>query len=402
MKKKVEDAYNPDGHTRKEKILIGLSGGVDSYVTAYLLKIQKYELIAVTIANSWEESSLDQEKSFSCHLNPMKLEQIKDFCQKMNIPLQVIKPSAEFKEFVIEPWMADKALGKNPKLCWNCHELRMNLLYEKMKEAGASKIATGHYAKLFHHEAHDSVFVHTSNDEVFDQSGLLSRLSHEVLKCLVLPLSDLTRKEVLKLAENFGVTFEKPVVSMHSCLSIPPEISSILENKLPQKFLKEGEITNLNGSMNLGHHEGVHKHSFGEAFDFREDGKPVHGIFAGYVYADRRILVVNPEFIMRSRIFLVGCHISEEVSWPGPIKGYAVLSKNEVIECWVYPKTLAGVFLEFSEEHKFLPGEILTVLKKKGKNSKVLLTGEVRLLPSEKENLPEEEGTQKINPVLDY
>mgnify|MGYP006194351617 FL=1 len=205
MKKKLENAYNPDKQARKEKILLGLSGGVDSFVTAYLLKIQKYDLIAVTISNSWDEVTLDQAKYLSCYLNPGRLEKIKDFCQKMNIPLQVVKSSAEFRESVIEPWMAEKALGKNSNPCWNCHELRMNLLYEKMKESGATKIATGHYAKLFHHEAHNTVFVHTSNDEVHDQSGLLSRLSHDVLKSLVLPLSDLTRKEVLKLAENFGV-----------------------------------------------------------------------------------------------------------------------------------------------------------------------------------------------------
>lgn len=402
MKKKLEDAYNPDSQTRREKVLIGLSGGVDSYVTAYLLKIQKYDLMAVTILNSWDEGIVDQEKYFSCYVTPDKLLKIKNFCHRMSIPLQIIKSSAEFKENVIEPWMADKALGKNSGLCWNCHELRMNLLYEKMKEAGATKMATGHYAKLFHHEAHDTVFVHTSNDELHDQSALLSRLSHDVLKGLLLPLSDLTRKEVMKLAENFGVIAEKPFVRMHECLGLTPEISSLLEKKLPKKILKGGEITNLDGGMNLGHHEGIHTHSFGEKIELRENGKVVDGIFAAFAYSEKRMIVADPDYIKRSRISLINCHFSEDVSWPEPLKGYAVVSQNNIVECWIYPKNMSAVYLEFSEKYKFLPGEIISVLKKKGKNSKVLLTGQVRLLPSEKETTEGEESVPKVNPVTDF
>jgi tRNA-uridine 2-sulfurtransferase len=204
MKKKLENAYNPDKQTRKEKVVVGLSGGIDSYVTAYLLKIQKYELFAVTVVNAWDDYPSDSSEILSCHVNQQKIDELKEFCQKMGIPLQVVKATGEFKENVIEPWLADRATGRLPKQCWNCHEERMQIIYNKMVEAGATRMATGHYAKLFHHEAHGSVFVHTSNDEVNDQSALLSRLPHEILSSLILPLSDLSKKEVLKLAENFG------------------------------------------------------------------------------------------------------------------------------------------------------------------------------------------------------
>lgn len=402
MKKKLENAYKPDQHTRKERVLIGLSGGIDSFVTAYLLKIQKFDLVAATILNSWDEENLIQEKNFSCFITQPRTEAIKEFCHRLGIPLQTVKASAEFKEFVIEPWMAAKALGKNFKPCWNCHELRMNLLHEKMKEVGATKLATGHYAKLFHHEAHNSVFVHTSNDEANDQSALLSRLFHDVLKDLLLPLSDLTKKEVLKLAENFGLSAQESQIKMHSCLPASAELSNILSRKLPKKLVKEGEITNVDGTINFAPHEGVYTRSFGEQFEFRENGKPVKGIIGGYSYSEKRLMVVDLNYFERDRILLTKCRFSEEVSLPEPIKGFAVLSDGRIEECWIHPKSLSSVCLEFSEKYRFLSGEVLSVQKKKGKNSKVLLTGEVRLLSPEREVPEGEDAPPATNPVSDF
>lgn len=402
MKKKLEDAYKPDQQARKEKILIALSGGIDSFVTAYLLKIQKYDLVAATILNSWDEENFNQEKNFSCFISQPNTDAIKGFCHRLGIPLQVVKASAEFKEFVIEPWMAAKALGKNAKPCWNCHELRMNLLHDKMKEVGATKLATGHYAKLFHHEAHNSVFVHTSNDEGNDQSALLSRLSHDVLKDLLLPLSDLTKKEVQKLAENFGLSAEEAKIKMHSCLPPSPELNTILSKKLPKKLVKEGEITNVDGTINFAPHEGVYTRNFGEPFEYRENGKPVKGIIGGYSYSERRLMVVDLNFFERDIILLTKCRFSEEVSLPEPIRGFAVLSDGRIEECWIHPKTLSSVCLEFNEKFRFLSGEILSVQRKKGKNSKVLLTGEVRLLAPKRESQEEEDTPQSSNPVSDF
>lgn len=402
MKKKLEDAYKPDNQTRKERVLVALTGGIDSFVTAYLLKIQKYDLVAATVLNSWDEENLIQEKNFSCFISQPKTDAIKGFCHRLGIPLQIVKASAEFKESVIEPFMAAKALGKNSRPCWDCHELRMNLLHDKMKEVGATKLATGHYAKLFHHEAHNSVFVHTSNDESNDQSALLSRLSHDVLKDLLLPLSDLTKKEVLKLAENFGLTGEDTRIKMHSCLPASPELNSVLSKKLPKKLVKEGEITNFDGTLNLAPHEGVHTRSFGEPFEYRENGKPIKGIIGDYSYSEKRLTVVDVDYFERDKILLVKCRFSEEVSLPEPIKGFAVLSDGRVEECWIHPKTLSSVCLEFNEKFRFLSGEILSVQRKKGKNSKVLLTGEVRLLVPEKTYQDEEDAPPVSNPVSEF
>lgn len=400
MKKKLDSAYNPDKQARKEKVVIALSGGLDSYVMAYLLKIQKYELIAVTVQNTWEDYSGDPEKVLSCHITPVKIDAIKEFTNKLGIPLHIIKSAGEFKDLVIDQWISDKISGRYSKACLNCSDLRLHLVHAKMIEVGAKKMATGHYAKLFQHESHKSVFVHTSNDEDHDQSALLSRLPHEILSSLVLPLSDLTKKEVLKLGENFGLVGEERKVLMNDCFPDTPENISFLEKKIPKKFQQEGEITSGDGMMNYGTHTGIFRYSIGEEIEIKEGGKTHKALVGNYVWNEKRILAVDKDFFERDKVLLRNCHLSEEVSFAEPVKGYLQV-RDKVVECWIYPKSNSSFYLELPEKIRLINGENVTVLKKKGRNSKVFFTGDVFLLPVE--DLPEgENNVQKTIPHIDY
>lgn len=382
VKNNREVTLNSDGIAQKEKVLLALSGGVDSMVMAYLLKIQKYDLSAVTIVINLDEVGSEQDKFFSCYISPSRLTQIKDFCQKLNIPHFTVKISSEFKELVVEPWMADRVSGKKARPCWDCHELKMNLVFDKMLETGADKIATGHYAKLFHNEASGAAFVHSSNDETNDQSALLSRLKHDILSRLVLPLSDLSKKEVLKLADNFGVSQRLNQIPVHGCLS-DPELSTFIEQKVPKKFLKEGDITNPDGTIVFGQHQGAHLYPRGSMIDFKESGKAFKGIVAGYVYNEKKIIVSDPSTLMKSTALLTNCHFSEGFSLSEPCKAYITLSGSRVVECWIHGKSLSSVYVELIEPQSLISGEIVSVQKKKGKNAKILLTGEIRTLRSE-------------------
>lgn len=403
MKKKLEDTYNPDKQSRKERVVIALSGGLDSYVMAYLLKIQKYELVAVTVINTWEDYPGDSEKVFACNVSQPKIDKIKEFCHKLGIPHHSLKITNEFKETVIEPWMADKVSGKFPKPCWNCHELRMKLVYEKMKELDARHIATGHFAKLFHNDTHGTVFVHSSNDEHHDQSALLSRLPHDILNSLILPLSDLSKKEVLKLAENFGINEAPRAINIHECLKPQDELIQTFVKKVPQKFMKEGDITNIDNNENKGHHAGVHLHTLGEAIEYRDSARPEKYFFGEFSYADKRMIAVEPGYLNRNKLLLMKCHFSEEVSWSEPVKGFMCLGPEEYVECWVHPKTLSSVFLELNEKHHMVNGQLVSVFKKKGKNSKVYLTGEILLLKYEPEPREgEEPSVPKVNHAVDF
>lgn len=401
MKKKLEGAYNPDKQGRKEKIIIGLSGGIDSFVMAYLLKIQKYDLIAVTIANTWDDLKSDQAKVLSCHITEPKIEKIKDFCLRLGIPLHILKPTSEFKEEVIDRWVSDKIQGRFSKPCLNCHELRMKILFQKMEELGAKSLATGHYAKIFHHEAHDTVYVHTSNDEEHDQSAYLSRLPHKILNSLLLPLSDLGKKEVLKLAENFGLQEEDKPVKFNECLAPSEEIFTILEAKIPPKLRKEGEIMSLDGIDSLGPHAGVHRYSRGASLEFKSLGKSINRYFGAYSYVEKKILVVNEDYYVRDRLMVVNVKFAEEMSWLEPVRG-VILSYDKAVECWIHPKSLSSVYLELAEPTFLKEGDMISLSKKKGKNAKVYLTGEIQFLPLEPVVLEGERSVPKADHTRHY
>jgi tRNA U34 2-thiouridine synthase MnmA/TrmU len=401
MKKKLEDAYIPDRPARKERVIIGLSGGVKSLVTAYLLKIQKYDLLAVTVVPGWESFPGKSEEVLSCQISPIQLEKIQEFCHQLNIPHFTIKASDEFQERVVESWMAKKVTGTLPRPCWDCHEFRMRLLHEKMKQLGAKKMATGHLGKLFQQEKNGTVYVHTSNDEINDQSELLNRLPPEILKSLLLPLSDLQKKEVTKLAENFGINPKDKKLLIHQCFPETPEITAYLEARIPPKFKPPGEITSLDKTDIFGEHQGVIFHTLGSPIMTSKLQRPNEmPFFSRYTNFDKKIMVGGPEFFEKKRVLLVDCYLSEGQSWIEPLKGSIKFGENDWLECSVFPKTLQTVLVEWESTKRVIEGEILTVYKKKGKNSKVYLTGKVKYLSES----PQVEGevSAKLNYARDF
>lgn len=398
-KKELEASYNPDKKDQKEKVVFGLSGSMESLVSAYLLKIQKYELLAYTIVTSTDGEHADGVNQFACHLNQERLDKLKEFCHKLGIPHQVIKASDEFKEYVIGKWASDRVTGEYANPCLNCHELKVNLLYKKMLEVGARYMATGHYAKVFHHESHDTVFLHTSNDEAADQSLMLGRLSREILNSLILPLSDLGQKEVLKLAENFGINPESSHVKFGNCLS--SDQTELLENSVPARFLLEGILKSENTESDFGSHPGIHHYSYGEIIEVRDQGRSKEMRIGAFNFHSKDIKLFPEEYFNRKLVLLVDCQFSEDISWVEPLKGFLKNGRLQETECWIQRKNLMVVAVELTEKVFFLEGEIVSILRRKGKNSKVFLTGKVQFL--EVNDLEEGEGSdKKVNYAIDY
>jgi tRNA U34 2-thiouridine synthase MnmA/TrmU len=396
-KKKLEETYIPESASRKEKIVLGLSASLDSLVCAYLLKIQKYDLIAVTVLNNLEELNNNQTTSLSCHLTTQQMSFLSEFCHNLGIPHQVVNLTNEFVDNIIDPWIANKIQGHIANPCWSCHELRIKVLHQKMVETGAKFFATGHYAKLFQLESHHTVFVHSSNDEEHDQSSLLSRLSHEVLSSLLLPLADITKKDVLKLAENFGLDPQIQRMTSFQCLLMTSELVKLIEKRVPRSFLKPGEIVTEDGTI-IGQHSGVHLYT--PALPLTQDSGDKR-VFGAFIFNENKIKMVDPNHFIKNKVLIVNCRFSEEVSFPSSSPGFVLFPDNKWSECWIHPKNLSSVMLEFAEPRKIVPHEMLTVFKKKGKNAKVYLTGEIHIssLDASKDG---EQNVSKVDPLLDF
>lgn len=401
MKKKLEGTYMPDKEARNKRVVVALSGGLNSFVTAYLLKIQKYELIGVTVAVSWESYKTDAAQILACQKNQVEVESIKEFCHQLGIPHFTVKASDEFKESVVEKWVAGRITGTKTNPCWDCHELRLRLLYEKMLELEAQGIATGHLAKIFKQDNNQSVYIHTSNDEAHDQSNLLSRLPQEILSSLILPLSDLQQKEINKLGENFGLLPKENALRMHGCFNFKSMGADYLVENVPAKFLKAGDVVGPDSS-HLGDHKGITEFQYGEAFTAVSGRSPEPLILAQLSYSDRKIALKPESYFVRQKFFLNSCRISEETPWHEPLKGVVKLSETESSDCWIYPKNVFSAVVETESPLRILEGEILTVYKKKGKNAKVYLTGEVRFIDEETTIVQEGIKREKVDYSTDF
>ncbi len=361
-----------------KSVVVGLSGGVNSAVAAMLLKIQKVDIIAVAI-DATSNTGFDSDKNLSCHIDSARMQQIRDFCHSLNIPLHVINATDAFSENVIERWVSQKICGAIKDQCFNCHKMNMFLLYEKMKELGAEKMVTGHFAKVIYNTTTDEVSVSSANDETYDQSQLLSTIPSEILKKLVLPLSDLSMKEVTKLADNFFINFSKRDVQFGDCFPSSEELNSFLESKVAPGLRADGDIYDLGRNHHIGLHQGAHTLDFGKDLsqEVRQSLIPSPVKIAKFSLREKVIELAGASEFVSSGFQLTDCHFQSGIDLSAPFKAYAYLS-DEYYECMVYLKNMNSVYIEMETEILLPIGSLVTCYKKKGKNSKVFLTGKIK------------------------
>lgn len=367
------------GERKGKAILIGLSGGIDSMVAAYLLRIQKREVFGVIFASTPEDFQDHGEHLFACHQTDGHLAAVKKFCEHLQIPLTVLRPREEFESDVIAPWVATRATARKPRLCQDCHRLRMELLFRHAQTVGCEKIASGHYAKLSHNPD-GTISVHSSNDIAADQSGLLASLPQELLQVLELPLSELQQKEVRKIAENFQLIPPARLLKPGGCLPLGSEpVETWLAAHLPKSMQKEGEVILIDHMDRVGLHNGLYHFEVGGVWKkaVRQGDKEIFSI--GMRWPKKELLVSGPEWFVDRGIQLQHCHWGEGTDLSAPVHGY--IHKGEGLadlEVIIYPKTQNGAWVELVEgEDRFVPGEDLLIFKRKGKNAKVVLTGQI-------------------------
>lgn len=374
-------------------------------VAAYLLRIQKRKLYAVLIAMTPENFQDEGDSLFFCHQSEARIALVKKFCDHLQIPLTVVRPREEFSENVLEPWVAAKIEARRPRQCSECQQMRMATLLKMMKELKCESLATGHYAKLSHSPGFP-VSVHSSNDLEMDQSGLVAALPQEILSYLELPLSELQRKEVSKIAENFAL---KPLVrtlEVGGCLPKLPKLSEWLEKRVPESFKEPGEIMDQNQSS-VGRHEGFHKLSYGAPYkEFKQNEKVQ--LVVGSHYSKNEIKVAPNDFFQDSAAFLVNCAFGEGVDFSGPLQGFIHHSDGSPdTEVLVMPRTLGAAWVTLiAGMERFLIGESLTVFRRKGRNAKVLLTGEIQRLgrqwPKNTVEIESKTGYEKVTLDKDF
>ena len=298
------------------KVVVGMSGGVDSSVAAYLLKEQGYDVIGVTM-QIWqdEEQAAQEENGGCCGLSAV--DDARRVAAALEIPYYVMNFKKEFKENVIDYFVEEYQNGRTPNPCIACNRyVKWESLLQRSLSIGAEYIATGHYARVVQLE-NGRYTLRRSATLAKDQTYALYNLTQEQLKRTLMPVGKYTKDEVRAIAEKINLRIANKPDSQDICF-VPDGDYAGLIGRISKASDTAGNFVHLNGQV-LGRHKGLVNYTIGQrkglgiAYDY-----PLYVIEKDT--ASSNVTVGPAEALFSRGLLAKNCNFITEAALTGPLR----------------------------------------------------------------------------------
>jgi len=313
------------------RVVVGMSGGVDSSMAAAILKEKGYEVIGITL-KLWPQDCSSRTEDKCC--GPQAVMDARAVCDRIGIPFYVADEAEEFKSQVIQNFIDEYRAGRTPNPCVLCNDkLKFGALLSRARKLGADFVATGHYARLEKSPDQKRILLKRGLDPHKDQSYFLFSLRQEQLAHALMPLGELTKAQIRCSAKDRGLKTAQKKESMEICFVPDNNYAKFLEiNGIARH---QGEIVDAQGAV-LGFHDGIERFTIGQRKGLRVSStRPLYVVHLDP--ALNRVVLGDVGELDQTEFFVERCNY---ILWDKPPESFDAVIKVR----YRHPGSAATVF----------------------------------------------------------